>query len=94
MIWIRLFIPLLVGLMVIYYVMMALQCFTNFKMSNRKITMGRCLVPFYYWIAPVNEKKRRNSSDYADEDEDESLAREEKIKNELHKNKTEEKENQ
>lgn len=94
MIWIRLFIPLLVGLMVIYYVMVALQCFTNFKMSNRKITMGRCLVPFYYWIAPVNEKKRRNYSDYADEDEDESLAREEKIKNELHKNKTEEKENQ
>lgn len=94
MIWIRLFIPLLVGLMVIYYVMVALQCFTNFKMSNRKITMGRCLVPFYYWIAPVNEKKRRNSSDYADENEDESLAREEKIKNELHKNKTEEKENQ
>jgi hypothetical protein len=74
--------------------MVALQCFTNFKMTNRKITMGRCLVPFYYWIAPVNEKKRRNSSDYADEDEDESLAREEKIKNELHKNKTEEKENQ
>lgn len=94
MIWIRLFIPLLVGLMVIYYVMVALQCFTNFKMTNRKITMVRCLVPFYYWIAPVNEKKRRNSSDYADEDEDESLAREEKIKNELHKNKTEEKENQ
>lgn len=93
MIWIRLFIPLLVGLMVIYYVMVALQCFTDFKMTNRKITMGRCLVPFYYWIAPVNEKKKKNSSDYADEDEDEREAREEKINSDLKTNKTEEKEN-
>lgn len=78
MIWIRVFVPLIVGLMGIYYGMVILQCFTSwFKMTNREITFGRCLIPFYYWIAPVEEKKRESFSDYADE-YDEQMKKEEK----------------
>lgn len=85
MIWIRIFIILFVGLMGIYYGMLVLQCLTSwFKMTNRNITFGRCLIPFYYWIAPVDEHKRAKS-DYEDEDEDESIAREKEINKNLNK---------
>lgn len=71
MIWIRVFVPLIVGLMGIYYGMLVLQCLTSwFKMTNREITFGRCLIPFYYWIAPTEEKKKETFSDYADEYEE------------------------
>lgn len=71
MVWIRIFIVLLVGLMGIYYGMLILQCLTSwFKMTNRNITFGRCLIPFYYWIAPVDEKYKETLSDYSDEYED------------------------
>ena len=71
MIWIRVFVPLIVGLMGIYYGMLILQCLTSwFKMTNREITFGRCLIPFYYWIAPTEEKKKETFSDYADEYEE------------------------
>lgn len=71
MIWIRLFIPLIVCLIGIYYGMLILQCLTSwFKMTNREITFGRCLIPFYYWIAPTEEKKKETFSDYADEYEE------------------------
>lgn len=71
MVWIRIFIVLLVGLMGIYYGMLILQCLTSwFKMTNRNITFGRCLIPFYYWIAPVDEKHKETLSDYSDEYED------------------------
>lgn len=71
MIWIRVFVPLIVGLMGIYYGMLILQCLTSwFKMTNREITFVRCLIPFYYWIAPTEEKKKETFSDYADEYEE------------------------
>ena len=86
MIWIRLFVLLLVGLMGVYYGMLILQCFASwFKMTNREITFVRCLVPFYYWIAPVNEKKRKLTSDYEDEEEDEINAREKEINDNINK---------
>lgn len=85
MIWIRIFIILVVGLMGIYYGMLILQCLTSwFKMTNREITFIRCLIPFYYWIAPVNEHNR-SKSDYEDEDDDESIAREEEINKNINK---------
>lgn len=85
MIWIRIFILLIVGLMGIYYGMLILQCLTSwFKMTNREITFVRCLIPFYYWVAPVDEHKRA-TSDYDDEDDEESIAREEEINKNLNK---------
>lgn len=71
MIWIRIFVMVFVALMAIYYAMLILQCMTNwFKFTNRDITFGRCIVPFYYWIASVDEKKKETYSDYSDEYED------------------------
>lgn len=29
------------------------------RITNRKITVLRFIVPFYYWFAPFNEKKNR-----------------------------------
>ena len=87
MIWIRIFIILFVGLMGIYYGMLILQCLTSwFKMTNREITFVRCLIPFYYWIAPINEHNRAKS-DYEDEneDDDESIAREKEINKNINK---------
>ena len=71
MIWIRIFITVILFLMAIYYAMLILQCFTSwFRMTNRDITFVRCLVPFYYWIAPVEEKDKDTLSDYSDEYEE------------------------
>ena len=68
----------------IYYAMLILQCFTSwFRMTNREITFGRCLCPFYYWVAPVDEKT--NDSIYSDEDEDDAKKRENKITQDLSK---------
>lgn len=59
MIWIRIFITVILFLMAIYYAMLILQCLTSwFRMTNRDITFGRCIIPFYYWIAPVEERKK------------------------------------
>lgn len=88
MIWIRLLVPLFVGLMGIYYGMLILQCLTSwFTMTHREITFGRCLIPFYYWIAPVEE--RGTESDYADESSEEATLREEKINSNVKKENTE-----
>jgi len=82
MIWIRLILTLVIMLMAIYYVMLLFQCVTDwFKFTNRKITFKRCLIPFYYWIAPINEgKKNKPVSDYADEESHETETREKNIK--------------
>ena len=73
MIWIRLLIVLIIPLLAVYYGMLILQCFSEkFAFTRRKIKFGRCLIPFYYWIAPVDERKTKKFSDYADEDEDEN----------------------
>lgn len=71
MIWIRLFITVILFLMAIYYAMLIFQCLTPwFRMTNREITFIRCIIPFYYWIAPTEEKKQETLSDYADEYEE------------------------
>lgn len=42
----------------ILYLIMALgQAFGIIKFTNRKITTGRMLIPFYFWIVPSDEKK-------------------------------------
>lgn len=58
MIWIRLISIAFAILYAIYYVMLISQLFGAFKFTNRKFTFGRCLVPFYYWIAPQDEKRK------------------------------------
>ena len=71
MIWIRIFLTVVLFLMAIYYAMLILQCFTSwFRMTNREITFGRCVIPFYYWIAPTEEKNKESLSDYSDEYEE------------------------
>nr|DAN43825.1 MAG TPA: hypothetical protein [Caudoviricetes sp.] len=37
-------------LLAIYYSMLVLQLFGVIKFTNRKITVTRCLIPFYYWV--------------------------------------------
>lgn len=86
MIWIRIFITVILFLMAIYYAMLILQCLTSwFRMTNRDITFGRCIIPFYYWIAPVEERKSKRISDYEDEDDEEIIAREKEINDNLKK---------
>lgn len=86
MIWIRIFITVILFLMAIYYAMLILQCLTSwFRMTNRDITFGRCIIPFYYWIASVEERKKKRTSDYADEEDEEIEAREKEINDNLNK---------
>lgn len=41
----------------VVYLLMALgQAFGLVVFTKRKITVGRMLIPFYYWFAPSNEK--------------------------------------
>lgn len=78
MIWIRIILAILIVMMAIYYGMLILQCLTSwFRMTNRKITFGRCLVPFYYWVASVDEKDKETLSDYSDEYEEQIKKQEE-----------------
>ena len=78
MIWIRIILAILIVMMAIYYGMLILQCLTSwFMMTNRKITFGRCLVPFYYWVASVDEKDKETLSDYSDEYEEQIKKQEE-----------------
>lgn len=58
MIWIRLITIAFALLYGIYYFMLISQLNGNIKFTNRKFTLGRCLVPFYYWIAPQSEKRK------------------------------------
>ncbi len=38
-------------LLAIYYGMLVLHLFGAIRFTNRKITVPRCLIPFYYWVA-------------------------------------------
>lgn len=59
MIWIRIITLAFALLYGIYYLMLVGQMFDAFKFTNRKFTFIRCIIPFYYWIAPQNEKKTK-----------------------------------
>ena len=46
--------------MILYYFMVILQCYDIIIFTNRKLTFKRMLIPFYYWIAPINEKPKNS----------------------------------
>ena len=53
----RLLIMLAVILYVIYYVTVICQFLLGIiQFTNRKMRFYRVLIPFYFWIAPTNEK--------------------------------------
>ena len=56
--WFRLIIIVLVVLLAVYYFMVILQLFCFLSMTSRKFTFMRCVTPFYYWIASVDEPKK------------------------------------
>jgi hypothetical protein len=52
---------IIVVLFILYvvYLFMALgQAFNLIKFTNRKVTVFRMLIPFYYWFAPFDESKK------------------------------------
>lgn len=58
MIWIRLatfFFSFLLG---IYYIMLIGHLMDKLKFTRRKLTFIRCMIPFYYWIASIDEPKK------------------------------------
>ena len=60
MIWIRLVLTILAALLIIYYVMLVLHCLNVVSFTKRKITIARCLTPFYYWIKSEKEPQNKN----------------------------------
>lgn len=53
----KLLIMLAVILYVIYYVTVICQFLLGIiQFTNRKMRFYRVLIPFYFWIAPTNEK--------------------------------------
>ena len=53
----RLLIMLAVILYVIYYITVICQFLLGIiQFTNRKMRFYRVLIPFYFWIAPTNEK--------------------------------------
>ena len=53
----RLLIILAVLLYIIYYVTVVCQFLIGMiRFTNRKMRFYRALIPFYFWIAPTNEK--------------------------------------
>ena len=53
----RLLVILAVILYVVYYTAVVCQFLGGFiQFTNRKMSLIRALIPFYFWIAPTNEK--------------------------------------
>ena len=53
----RLLIMLAVILYVIYYTTVVCQFLLGImQFTNRKMKFYRALIPFYFWVAPTNEK--------------------------------------
>lgn len=50
MIYYRLFITAIVVLAALYYIMVVLHCFGVLKLSEKKVTFLKGIIPFYYWI--------------------------------------------
>jgi len=57
----RVIVLVAVVLYLVYDVMALGQAFGLIKFTNRKITTGRMLVPFYYWFAPYDEKSTKTN---------------------------------
>jgi len=54
----RLLVLAIVFLYFMYYLTLMVQFLHIISITNRKITFARCLIPFYYWIAPMNEREK------------------------------------
>ena len=53
----KLLIFLIIILYLVYYATVVMQfLFGVIHFTNRKLSLFRALVPFYFWIAPTNEK--------------------------------------
>lgn len=53
----RLLIILAILLYIIYYITVICQfLFGIIRFTNRKMRFYRALIPFYFWVAPTNEK--------------------------------------
>ena len=50
----------LFALYVVYVIMILGQAFGILVFTRRKITVGRMLIPFYYWFASSSEKPQSN----------------------------------
>ena len=59
MLWIRLILTLIAALLIIYYTTLVLHCLNVISFTKRKITITRCLLPFYYWFKSEKEPKNK-----------------------------------
>lgn len=57
MIYARIILMALIVLSLIYYGMIVGQLFGKWKITRRKLTLGRLCIPFYYWIVSQNSNK-------------------------------------
>lgn len=61
MIWLRILILAFAYLCIMYYVMLVLQLFGCIKFTNRNMTFLRCMLPFYFWVMPQDEVKKKTN---------------------------------
>lgn len=54
----RIIVLVTVILYTVYWVTVILHIARIVTITNRKIKLYRLAIPFYYWIAPVNEKNK------------------------------------
>ena len=59
MIYLRILIVAFNILLFVYYAMLIGQAMGMLKFTKREITFRRGIVPFYYWIAPNDEKTKK-----------------------------------
>ena len=57
MIYSRLVMLAVFALLVTYYSMIVLHQFGVIKITNRKVSFNKAVIPFYYWIVSQNNKK-------------------------------------
>lgn len=50
MLWIRLLIGILFFLMLVYYMLVVLQCFGILEFTEESISFKKGIIPFYYWF--------------------------------------------
>ena len=62
MIWIRFTTFIFSILLGIYYIMLIGHLMDKIKFTRRKLTFIRCVIPFYYWIASVDEPKQKKNN--------------------------------
>lgn len=55
----RLLALLFVFTYIAYYVTVFLDIAGIIRLTNRKVSFIRLLIPFYFWIAPFHEKDRK-----------------------------------